>query len=86
MRASLVFYFAFSHSKTAISFNFCWYTADTLPVQNDMLVGLRVLSNFQMYRQNSEKALLGGGGGGRVIAPFPGYANGSRWNAEPYSS
>ena len=27
-----------------------------------MLVGLHVPTNFQMYRQNSEKALLGGGG------------------------
>ena len=36
-----------------------------------MLVGLHVATNFQMYRQNSEKALLGGGG----IAPLPpGYA------------
>ena len=26
-----------------------------------MLVGLYVATNFQMYRQNSEKALLGGG-------------------------
>ena len=26
-----------------------------------MLVGLHVATNFQMYRQNSEKALLGGG-------------------------
>ena len=37
---------------------------------NDMLVGLNVPTNFQMYRQKSEKALLGG--------PLPpsGYANG----------
>ena len=26
-----------------------------------MLVGLHVATNFEMYRQNSEKALLGGG-------------------------
>ena len=32
-----------------------------------MLVGLHVATNFEMYRQNSEKALLGGGG----IAPPP---------------
>ena len=41
-----------------------------------MLVGLHVPTDFQMYRQNSEKALLGGGG---AIAPLPpppsGYAN-----------
>ena len=35
---------------------------------NDMLVGLDVPTNFQMYRQKSEKALLGGGG---AIAPLP---------------
>ena len=29
---------------------------------NDMLVGLHVPTHFQMYRQKSEKALLGGGG------------------------
>ena len=34
---------------------------------NDMLVGLHVPTNFQMYRQKSEKALLGGG----AIAPPP---------------
>ena len=28
-----------------------------------MLVGLHVATNFEMYRQNSEKALLGVGGG-----------------------
>ena len=32
-----------------------------------MLVGLHVATNFEMYRQNSEKALWGGGG----IAPLP---------------
>ena len=34
---------------------------------NDMLVGLNVPTNFQMYRQKSENALLGGG----AIAPLP---------------
>ena len=38
-------------------------TSDTLSVQNDMLVGLHVPTHFQMYRQKSGKALLGGGGG-----------------------
>ena len=40
---------------------------------NDMLVGLHVAINFQMYRQNSEKALLGGKGGwgGGAVAPPP---------------
>ena len=36
---------------------------------NDMLVGSHVPTNFQMYRQKSEKALLGGGGG--QLAPPP---------------
>ena len=36
---------------------------------NDMLVGSHVPTNFQMYRQKSEKALLGGGGG--AAAPLP---------------
>ena len=30
---------------------------------NEMLVGLHVPTNFQMYRQNSEKSTIGGGGG-----------------------
>ena len=41
---------------------FCWYFRYFVGT-NDMLVGLHVATNFQMYRQNSEKALLGGGGG-----------------------
>ena len=35
---------------------YIWYFVGT----NDMLVGSHVPTNFQMYRQNSEKALLGG--------------------------
>ena len=35
---------------------------------NDMLVGSHVPTNFQMYRQKSEKALLGGGG---QLPPLP---------------
>ena len=38
---------------------------------NDMLVGLHVPTNFQMYRQNSEKALWGGGGGSCPPPPAP---------------
>ena len=38
---------------------FCWYFRYFVST-NDMLVGLHVPTNFQMYRQNSEKALLGG--------------------------
>ena len=45
-----------------------------------MLVGLHVPTNFQMYRQISEKSIMGGGG---AIAPLPppppsGYASGGR--------
>ena len=38
-----------------------------------MLVGLHVATNFEMYRQNSEKALLGGGGqfSGAIAPPPP---------------
>ena len=39
---------------------FCWYFSYLIGT-NDMLVGLHVPTNFQMYRQNSEKALWGGG-------------------------
>ena len=39
-----------------------------------MLVGLHVVTYFRMYRQNSEKALLGGGGG----ALRSGYASAKR--------
>ena len=42
---------------------------------NDMLVGLHVPTNFQMYRQNSEKALLGGNCPPCPPPPPPGYAN-----------
>ena len=38
---------------------------------NDMLVGSHVPTNFQMYRQKSEKALLGGGGAAAAPAPPP---------------
>ena len=47
---------------------------------NDMLVGSHVPTNFQMYRQKSEKALLGGGGGGSCPpCPPSGYANGDKY-------
>ena len=45
---------------------FCWYFRYFVGT-NDMHVGLHVATNFQMYRQNSEKTLLGGGG----VAPCP---------------
>ena len=61
--------FAFLHCKTAISFNILLalqgfrYFVGT----NEMLVGLHVLRNFQMYRPNPEQALFGVG----EIAPTP---------------
>ena len=41
---------------------FCWYFRNFVGT-NHILVGLHVPTDFQMYRQNSEKALWGGGGG-----------------------
>ena len=58
---------------------FCWYFRYFVGT-NDMLVGLHVPTNCQMYRQNSEKHY---GGGGAIAPPPPapsGYAN-----APPYS-
>ena len=42
--------------------------------KNDMLFGLHVPTNFLMYRQNSEKALLGGLPPPPPPPPPPGYA------------
>ena len=55
---------------------FCWYFRYFVGT-NDMLVGLNVPTNFQMYRENSEKALWGGGGAIAPprLPPPPGYAN-----------
>ena len=39
---------------------FCWYLRNFVGT-NNMLVGLHVPTNFQMYRQNSEKSMGGGG-------------------------
>ena len=62
-----------------ISFNiFCRYFRYFVGT-NDMLVGLHVPTNVQMYRQNSEKALLGGGGG------LSGYANGWQCQGSRYN-
>ena len=68
---------------------FCWYFRYFVGT-NDMLVGLHVATNFQMYRQNSEKllgALLGGG----VVPlpappppPPPDYANGWQCQGSRY--
>ena len=48
---------------------FCWYFRYFVG-NNDMLVGLHVPTNFQMYGQNSEKNL--------PPPPPPGYANAYR--------
>ena len=55
---------------------FCWYFRYFVGT-NDMLVGLHVPTNFQMYRQHSEKALWGGGGDNCPPPPPPpsGYAS-----------
>ena len=78
MRASLEKKNAFSHSKTAISFNILLVLQKLCGYTNGILVGLHVPTDFQMslfYRKNSEKTLLGGGGA--IIAPLPpsGYAS-----------
>ena len=57
--------YAFSHLKTAISFNILLVLQKLCRYTNDILVGLHVPTDFQMYRQNSEKAFFGG------IAPPP---------------
>ena len=46
---------------------YIWYFVDT----NDMLVGLHVPTNFQLYQQKYEKALLGGGGNCPPAPPPP---------------
>ena len=66
-------FFEFLHSKTAISFNILlvlqilcrhkWHACRL------MYVHVHVATNFQMYRQNSEKASLVGGGG--ILPPCP---------------
>ena len=43
--------------KTAISFQYFVGTFRYFVGTNYMLVGLHVATNFEMYRQNSEKAL-----------------------------
>ena len=50
-----------------------------------MLVGLHVATNLEMYQQNSEKALLGGGGDCPCPPPPPpGYANGWQCQGSRY--
>ena len=51
MRASELRKCSHFHSKTITFSIFCWYFR--------YFVGLHVPTNFQMYQQNSEKALLG---------------------------
>ena len=53
---------------------FCWYFRYFVGT-NDMLVGLHVPTNFQMYRQHSEKALWGGDNCPPPPPPPSGYAS-----------
>ena len=62
---------------------FCWYLRYFVGT-NDMLVGLHVATNFEMYRHNSEKALSGGGGIAPLPSPLPGYANGWQCQGSRY--
>ena len=58
-RASLENFGIFTFLKLLFLSIFCRYIRYFVGT-NDMLVGSHVPTNFQMYRQNSEKALLGG--------------------------
>ena len=62
---------------------FCWYFRYFVGT-NDMLVGLHAATNFQMYRQNSEKSIIGGGGAPAPAPPPPGYANGWQCQGSRY--
>ena len=54
---------------------FCWYIRYFVGT-NEMLVGLHVPTNFQMYRQNLREGIIGGGGAVPPPPPPPsGYAN-----------
>ena len=67
---------------------FCWYMYFSNFVgTNYILVGLHVPTDFQMYRQNSENALLGGGGQLHPLPPPPppGYASGPIWVCDIFS-
>ena len=59
--------YRYLHSKLLFLSIFCWYFRYFVGT-NDMLVGLHVATNFEMYRQNSKKSIMGGGGG---IASLP---------------
>ena len=52
---------------------FCWYFRNFVGT-NYILVGLHVPTDFQMYTQNSEKALLGGQFAPPAPPPPSGYA------------
>ena len=70
MRASLEHFGIFYILNLLFLSIFCRYIRYFVGT-NDMLVGSHVPTNFQMYRQKSEKALLGGGGGSCPPAPPP---------------
>ena len=84
MRASLEI-FAFHIKKLLFLSIFCWYFRNFVGTNDiGLLVGLHVPTDFQIYRQNSEKALWGSLGGGAPLPPPPppppsGYASGPPW-------
>ena len=68
MRASLEIFGIFTFYNWYF-FQYFVGTSDTLSVQMTCLSAyMHVPTNFQMYRQKSEKALWGGGG---AVAPCP---------------
>ena len=68
MRASLEFFSHFDILKL-LFLSIFFGSSDTLSVQMTCMSAYMLPTDFQMYRQNSEKALLWGGGGG-AIAPL----------------
>ena len=69
MRVSIEFFSHVHILKLLFLLIFCWYFRFFVGT-NDMLVGLHVPTNSQMYRQNSEKSIMGGGGAGK-LPPCP---------------
>ena len=73
-QASLENFCIFTLKNCYFFFKFCWYFRNFVGT-NDILVGLHVPTDFQMYQRNSETALLGQGPGGNFppgpSAPAP---------------
>ena len=64
---------AFLHSKNCYFFQYFVGTSDTLSVQMACLSAYMYRTNFQMYRQNFEKAFAIA-----IAPPPPGYASGPK--------